>query len=65
MQHAGSSEQLEISAKTTKRQLNLEGIIDDDNAESSQIFRNISIEGVYTQDASFKLSSQNRVMEKY
>ena len=65
MQHAGSSEQLEISAKTTKRQLNLEGIIDDDkHAELSQIFQNISIEGVYTQGASFKLRSQNRVMEK-
>ena len=49
MQHAGSSEQLDISAKT-KRQLNLEGILDDEkHAELSQIFRNISIEGVYIQ----------------
>ena len=65
MQHAGSSEQLEMSAKI-KRQLNLEGILEDDkHAELSQIFRNIAIEGVYIQDASFKLCSQNRVMEKY
>ena len=65
MQHAGGSEQLDISAKT-KRQLNLEGILDDEkHAELSQLFRNISIEGVYIQDASFKLRSQNRLMEKY
>ena len=65
MQHAGGSEQLDISAET-KRQLNLEGILDDEkHAELSQIFRNISIEGVYIQDESFKLRSQNRLIEKY
>ena len=65
MQHAGGSEQLDISAKT-KRQLNLEGILDDEkHAELSQIFRNVSIEGVYIQEALFKLRSQNRLMEKY
>ena len=45
MQNAGSSNQLETVEKT-KRQLNLEGIIDDErHAELSHIFRNISIEG--------------------
>ena len=64
MQHAGGPGQQNTLAKT-KRQLNLEGILDDEkHAELSQIFRNISIEGMYIQDASFKLRSQSCVITK-
>ena len=46
MQNTGSSNQLETVVKN-KRQLNLEGILDDErHAELSHIFRNISIEGL-------------------